>query len=242
MPPLCMYAPGAVLTAEGVDGLSQETAQARRASESLPALRRVAMAEATRRLWVAPSRWTCSPPPTTRSCLVSSRVIRSRSRRARMPWPNRTGAGLVAAAGACTASVSSLSASRDLAGVRGAGALGRHAWVRRRSVYAFRLDMVYAFRLDMDDATRASSRPTRQRTSGRAMTSAARSAWLSRWPVEPACVSGARATVWLARRAQAAAVASERVGRSEPSAPAAALTRLGQSGGRRKRARDDGGE
>ena len=50
MPPLCMYAPGAVLTAEGVDGLSQETARARRVSESLPALRRVVMAEATRRL------------------------------------------------------------------------------------------------------------------------------------------------------------------------------------------------
>ena len=61
MPPLCMYAPGAVLTAEGVDGLSQETARARLVSESLPALRRVVMAEATRSLWVAPSRWTGSP-------------------------------------------------------------------------------------------------------------------------------------------------------------------------------------
>ena len=52
MPPLYLYAPGAVLTAEGVDGLSRETAraQARRVSESLPALQRVVMAEATRRL------------------------------------------------------------------------------------------------------------------------------------------------------------------------------------------------
>ena len=58
-----------------------------------------------------------------------------------MPWPNRTGAGLVAAAGACTATVSSLSASRDPAGVRGEGALGRHAWVRRRSVHAIGPDM-----------------------------------------------------------------------------------------------------
>ena len=50
MPPLCLYAPGAVLTAEGADGLPRETARARRVSESLPALRRVVMAEATRRL------------------------------------------------------------------------------------------------------------------------------------------------------------------------------------------------
>ena len=50
MPPLYLYAPGAVLKAEGVDGLSRETAWARRASESLPALRRVVMAEATLRL------------------------------------------------------------------------------------------------------------------------------------------------------------------------------------------------
>ena len=39
-----------MLTAEGVDGLSRETARARRVSESLPALRRVVMAESTRRL------------------------------------------------------------------------------------------------------------------------------------------------------------------------------------------------
>ena len=38
------------MKAEGVDGLSRETAWARRASESLPALLRVVMAEATRRL------------------------------------------------------------------------------------------------------------------------------------------------------------------------------------------------
>ena len=50
MPPLCLHAPGAVLKAEGVDCLFRETARARRASESLPALRRVVMAEATRRL------------------------------------------------------------------------------------------------------------------------------------------------------------------------------------------------
>ena len=68
-------------------------------------------------------------------------------------------------------------------------------------------------------ATRASSCPTRQRTSGRAMISAARSACLSCRPMEPACVNGVRAAVWLARRAQAAAVASERVGRRDPSAP-----------------------
>ena len=67
-------------------------------------------------------------------------------------------------------------------------------------------------------ATRASSCPTLQRTSWRAMTSA-RSAWLSCRPMEPAYVSGARAAVWLARRAQAAAVTPERVGRSEPSTP-----------------------
>ena len=45
MPPLYLHAPGAVLTAEGVDGLSRETARTRRASESLPALRRVVMAD-----------------------------------------------------------------------------------------------------------------------------------------------------------------------------------------------------
>ena len=49
MPPLYLYAPGAVLKAEVVDGLSRETARARRVSESLQALRRVIMAEATRR-------------------------------------------------------------------------------------------------------------------------------------------------------------------------------------------------
>ena len=38
------------MTAEGVDGLSRETARARQVSESLPALLRVVMAEATRRL------------------------------------------------------------------------------------------------------------------------------------------------------------------------------------------------
>ena len=38
MQPLYLHAQGAVLKAEGVDGLSQETARARRASESLPAL------------------------------------------------------------------------------------------------------------------------------------------------------------------------------------------------------------
>ena len=47
MPPLYLHAPGAVLTAEGVDGLSRETARAWRVSKSLPALRRVVMAEAT---------------------------------------------------------------------------------------------------------------------------------------------------------------------------------------------------
>ena len=49
MQPLYLYAPGAVLAAEGVDGLSRETARAWRVSKSLPALRRVVMAEATRR-------------------------------------------------------------------------------------------------------------------------------------------------------------------------------------------------
>ena len=140
MPPLCLYAPGAVLTAEGADGLPRETA----GLGGCPSRCRPCGAWSWPRrpaAWVVPSRWTCSPPPTTRSCPASSRVIRSRSRRARMPWPNRTGAGLVAAAGACTATVSSLSASRDLAGVRGEGALGRHAWVRRRSVHAIEPDM-----------------------------------------------------------------------------------------------------
>ena len=99
-------------------------------------------------------------------------------------------------------------------------------------------------------ATRASSCPTRQRMSGRAITLAARSAWLSGrpeasrlWPVEPAYVSGVRAAVWLARRAQAAAVTPERVGRSEPSVPrsgAPAARPVG--GGRRKRAWEDRGE
>ena len=50
MPPLYLHALGAVLKAEGVNGLSRETARARRVSESLPALRRVVMAEATLRL------------------------------------------------------------------------------------------------------------------------------------------------------------------------------------------------
>ena len=34
--------------------------------------------------WAVPSRWTCSPPLTTRSCPASSRIIRSRPLRARM--------------------------------------------------------------------------------------------------------------------------------------------------------------
>ena len=50
MLPLYLHAPGVVLKAEGVDSHSRKTARARRASESLPALRRVVTAEATRRL------------------------------------------------------------------------------------------------------------------------------------------------------------------------------------------------
>ena len=50
MPPLYLHAPGALLKAEGVDGLSRETARARRASESLLTLLRVVMAEVTRSL------------------------------------------------------------------------------------------------------------------------------------------------------------------------------------------------
>ena len=48
MPPLYLHAPGAVMTAEGADGLSREPARARRLSESLSALLRVVMAKATR--------------------------------------------------------------------------------------------------------------------------------------------------------------------------------------------------
>ena len=62
------------------------------------------------------------------------------------------------------------------------------------------------------------------------------------WPVEPAYVSGVRAAVWLARKPQAAAVASERVDTANRQRPAAAIPRLGQPGGRRYRAREDLGE
>ena len=135
MQPLYLHDPGAVLTAEGVDGLSRETAPARRMSESLPALKRVVMAEATRRRG---SPISLDLFATADNTLVPRFF-------ARHPEPLAEGAdtlaqpdwaGLVAAASSCTVSVSSLSALRYLAGVRGKGALGRHAWVRRRSVHA----------------------------------------------------------------------------------------------------------
>ena len=124
-----------MLKAEGVNGLSRETARAWRVSESLPALQRMVMAEATRR----PGSPISLDLFTTADNTLVHRFF------ARHPEPlaegadalaHRTAAGLVAAAGSCTASVSSLSALRYLAGVRGEGALGRHAWVRRRSVHA----------------------------------------------------------------------------------------------------------
>jgi hypothetical protein len=48
LPPLYLHAPGTVLKAEGVDDLSRAEALARRASESLPPLRRIIVAEADR--------------------------------------------------------------------------------------------------------------------------------------------------------------------------------------------------
>ena len=85
MPLLYLHAQGAVLKAKGVDGLSRETARARRASESLPALLRVVMAEATCRLG---SPISLDLFTTADNTLVpaSSRVTRSRSRKAQMPW------------------------------------------------------------------------------------------------------------------------------------------------------------
>ena len=47
-PPALLYAPGTVMKAEGIDGLSRATAAERRAAESTPALRAIAAAEATR--------------------------------------------------------------------------------------------------------------------------------------------------------------------------------------------------
>ena len=47
-PPLYLHAPGEVLKAEGVDDLSRSVAQDRRASESLPALRRIVASETAR--------------------------------------------------------------------------------------------------------------------------------------------------------------------------------------------------
>jgi hypothetical protein len=47
-PPLYLHAPGTVMKAEGVDDLSRAAARARRASESLPALRQIVTEEAKR--------------------------------------------------------------------------------------------------------------------------------------------------------------------------------------------------
>ena len=49
MPPLYLFAPGVVMKAEGIDGLSREGARSMRASDSLPALRSIVIEEATRR-------------------------------------------------------------------------------------------------------------------------------------------------------------------------------------------------
>ena len=159
-----------------------------------------------------------------------------------MPWPNRTGAGLVAAAGACTATVSSLSASRDLAGfVAKARSDGMRGFVvvpftpsnptwpalaaasltpvdGQREPCTVLFDPAAYVREgdDLGGAQRlAVSRPEASRL----------------WPVGPAYVSGVRAAVWLARRAQAATVTPERVGRSEPSAPRSGAPAARQVGG-----------
>ena len=135
MQPLCLHAPGAVLTAEGVDCLFRETARARRVSESLPALRRVVMAEATRRRGspisldlfatadntLVPRFFAHHPEPLTEGGI-----------------PGPTGLGPVSlqlrahAPRVCRR----FSALRYLAGVSGEGALGRHAWGLHRSVHA----------------------------------------------------------------------------------------------------------
>jgi hypothetical protein len=47
-PPLFLHAPGEVLKAEGVDGLSREVAQELRCAESTPALRDLVLAEVVR--------------------------------------------------------------------------------------------------------------------------------------------------------------------------------------------------
>ena len=74
MQPLYLHAPGAVLTAEGVDCPAGETARARRVSESLPALRRVVMAEETRRLG-SPISLDLFATADNTPCPASSRVI-----------------------------------------------------------------------------------------------------------------------------------------------------------------------
>ena len=102
MQPLYLHAPGVVFKAEGVDCFFRETALARRASESLPALLRVVMAEQTRRL---DSPISLDLFATADNTLLPRFFARHPEQfvdsLAQQDW-----AGLVAAAGSCTASVS----------------------------------------------------------------------------------------------------------------------------------------
>ena len=181
MQPLCLYAPGAVLTAEGVDGLSRETARARRVSESLPALLRVVMAEAARRLG---SPISLDLFATADNTLVPRFF-------ARHPEPPAEGADALAppewGRSRCSCG---LMHSECVFAFRFEGPC-RSSWRRRArtacvgsSSFRSRLPTRQpsrppSSRLSTVSATRASSCLTRQRTSGRAMTSAARSAWLA---------------------------------------------------------------
>ena len=132
MPPLYLHAPGAVMT--GVDGLSREPAQARRLSESLPALLRVVMAEATRR---GGSPISLDLFATADNTLVPRFF-------ARHPEPLAEGTDALAQPDWGRSRCSCGRMYRECvafrlevsAGARAKGVLGRHAWGLRRSVHA----------------------------------------------------------------------------------------------------------
>ena len=132
----------AVLKAEGVDCLSRETARARLASESLPALLIVVMAEANRRL---------DSPISLDLFATADKTLVPRFARHPKPLAPAKRADALAQTNwgwsRCSCWLMHrecaflFSATRDLARVCGEGALGRHAWGRRRPVHAIRPDM-----------------------------------------------------------------------------------------------------
>ena len=195
-----MQTSGTVLKVEGVDGLSRETARARRASESLPALQRVVMAEATRRLG---SPISLDLFATANNMLVPRFFARhpellaqEADALAQQDWGrSRCRCGLMHRE--CVFAVPPRGILPDfVAKARADGMRGSVGSSSSRSRHLTRhgqLSRPPRSRPSTDRATRASSCPTLQRTSGRAMTSTARSAWLS-WLSTlaggPACVSG----------------------------------------------------